>query len=482
MKPSTGASIATSLATLLVLAITSTATAQDWPQWRGPNRDGKATGFKAPATWPAALTKKWDIAIGNGVSNPSLVGDRLYVATREGDSEVVRCLSAATGDEVWKDSYASDVPTGYGAGGGRFIGPRATPTVANGRVIILGANGMLSNYDAASGQLKWRKDAFVGKVPGFYTSSSPIVIDGLCIAQLGSGGGEGARPGDTELGAMIAFDLMTGDEKWRASEASPTYASPTLMTVDGMKVIFTLSETQIVGVNAANGKTVWKLPLRQGRYNSSSPVVDGQTLIFAGPGTRGLTALKLSKQGEELKDEEAWTYTDNQLIFNTPVLRDGALFGYNTRDQIFAIKSDRTTGWATPIVPSPPAAATGLFMPANSQTVFAQPQPQEAKAQEGERAGGQQPARGRGQRRGRGGRPAGGGERPGYGSVVDAGSVMIALCPAGELVVFAPNAEEYKELARYKVSEEGDVYSHPIVSGNRIYIKDRDSVALFTVE
>jgi hypothetical protein len=185
----------------------------------------------------------------------------------------------------------------------------------------------------------------------------------------------------------------------------------------------------------------------------------------------------MSKQGSQLMEAEAWSYSDNQLIFNTPVLREGALFGYNTRDEVFSVKPDHTTGWVVSIVPP---AATGQpaatrQVPTGIQTAFAQPQL-------GDRGRGDNQRRGGGQQRGRGGRAAAGGERPGYGSVVDAGSVMFALCPGGDLVAFAPNAETYTELARYKVSDDGDVYSHPIVSGNRIYIKDRDSVALFTVE
>src|SRR6266699_2036712 len=79
--------------------------AQDWPQWRGPNRDGKATGFTAPKTWPKELTEKWKVTVGDGVATPALVGDKLYVFTREGGNEVIRCLNAADGKEVWSDKY-----------------------------------------------------------------------------------------------------------------------------------------------------------------------------------------------------------------------------------------------------------------------------------------------------------------------------------------------------------------------------------------
>ncbi|MEX2315953.1 MAG: PQQ-binding-like beta-propeller repeat protein [Pirellulales bacterium] len=476
-----------------VLSIAAGAGAQDWPQWRGPNRDGKTTGFRAPATWPAALTKKWDVTVGSGVSNPSLVGDRLYVIAREGEEEVLRCMNAATGAEIWKKSYASDPATGSGSGRGLFVGPRSTPTIANGRVVTLGVAGILSCFDATSGDLKWRKDELVGQqnVPSFFTSSSPIVVDGLCIAQLGpgAGGGRGRRgggdaaPPPAPRGGLIAFDLATGDEKWRAPSASPAYASPVLMTIDGMKVAIAMSENNLVAVNVADGKVVWQLPHRQGNYNAVTPIVDGQTLIFAGPGS-GLTAVKLSKEGDALEEQELWRYTENNLIFNTPVLKDGALYGLSTEDQLFCVNAEHGTGWTAPIVP----AVAALF-PTQPQTVFGQ----QAEAG-GQREGGGEmrgQGEGRGQREGRGGpgrrgrgpgRVTGGGERAGYGSIVDAGSVLMALTPGGHFVVFQPKADSYTEVARYKVSEEGECYSHPIASGNRIYTKDRDSVTMWTVE
>jgi len=89
----------------LILIGVDRSSAQDWPQWRGPNRDAKATGFVAPKTWPKELTQKWKVTVGEGVATPALVGDKLYVIAREGGSEVVRCLEAGTGKEVWQDKY-----------------------------------------------------------------------------------------------------------------------------------------------------------------------------------------------------------------------------------------------------------------------------------------------------------------------------------------------------------------------------------------
>src|SRR5579859_5860495 len=123
---------------------------QDWPQWRGPNRDAKATGFTAPKTWPKELTQKWKISVGEGVATPALVGDKLYVFCRQGGDEVIRCLSAADGKELWQDKYAATAPRRPGSGfNNEFVGPRSSPTVVDGKLVTLGVQGTLSCYETS---------------------------------------------------------------------------------------------------------------------------------------------------------------------------------------------------------------------------------------------------------------------------------------------------------------------------------------------
>src|SRR5580700_6670575 len=114
--------------------------AQDWPQWRGPNRDNKVAGFTAPKEWPKELKKGWTTKVGLGDACPVLVGDKIYVFTREGGDEVIRCLDAEKGTEVWKDKYATKPVTGLGSGHG---GPRGSPAVADGKVCTFGAAGII---------------------------------------------------------------------------------------------------------------------------------------------------------------------------------------------------------------------------------------------------------------------------------------------------------------------------------------------------
>ena len=191
-----------SLACGLILISTSlVAPGQDWPQWRGPNRDDKVTGFTAPKTWPQEFHQKWKVSVGQADSTPALAGGRLYVFSRQDDKEVTQCLDAATGKEIWSDKYEAMAATGPAQ---QHPGPRSSPTVAEGKVITLGARGVLSCLDAADGKLVWRKNDVQGW-PNFFTSMSPLVVNGLCIAQLGS----------KTNGALIAYDLSSGAEKWK---------------------------------------------------------------------------------------------------------------------------------------------------------------------------------------------------------------------------------------------------------------------------
>src|SRR3954467_13231142 len=126
----------------------------DWAQWGGSGRDARAAGFTAPATWPKQLAEKWKVAVGDGGSTPAGVGDRVYVFSRQDNNEVIRCLEAGSGKEVWSDKYEAQGATGPAA---QFSGPRASPAVGEGKVVTVGVRGMVSCMDAASGKKVWRK-------------------------------------------------------------------------------------------------------------------------------------------------------------------------------------------------------------------------------------------------------------------------------------------------------------------------------------
>ena len=258
-----------------------------------------------------------------------------------------------------------------GAGRGRAHGQasrtRSSPAVGEGKVVTYGARGTLSCLDAATGKKLWRKDDF-GSWPRFFTSSSPLIVDGLCIAQLG---GE-------DKGGIVAYDLATGDQKWKWTDDGSAYSSPALLTAGGTRMITTLTAKKMVGLSVTDGKLLWEMPfVAQGRaYNAATPIVNGDTVICAGAG-RGTKAVKIEKTGDGFAAKELWSNPDNAVQFNTPVLKSGQLYGISQNGDLFCLDAkEGKTLWKAPL---------------------------------------------------------GGG---GFGSVVDTGSALLALTPQGDLVVF----------------------------------------------
>jgi outer membrane protein assembly factor BamB len=369
------------------------------------------SGFTAPEKWPAALAQGWKQTVGTGDATPALVGDKLYVFARQGDDEVTLCMDAATGEELWKDKYAAQAVEGAAK---RHPGPRSSPAVAEGKVVTLGAGGVVTCLDAASGKRLWQKDEFPKVVPQFFTSTSPIIVDGLCITLLGGKGN----------GAVMAFDLATGNSKWKWTGDSPAYASPVVMTVDGTKMVVAQAEKNLVGLAALDGKPLWQIPTPiQGRvYNSATPIVDGSTVFYTGQGT-GTRAVKIEKQEGGFAVKELWTNEKFGTGYNTPVLKDGFLFGCSEKGELFCLN-----------------AKTG-------QAAW-----------------------------------NGGPKLNSFCSIVDAGSVMAATCDkASELFVFKPTDKAYEELAKIKVADSA-MYAHPVIAGKKIFVKDSETLTLWKLE
>jgi hypothetical protein len=138
------------LAVLTALAAAGAQTSTDWPQWRGPSRDG-AVHAALPSLWPEALKKRWETPIGAGHSSPVVSGNRVVVIARQGDQEIVRALDVATGKEIWRAAYQAPYIVNSAAWA-HGPGPKSTPAIAGGRVFALGIGGILSAFDLASRQ------------------------------------------------------------------------------------------------------------------------------------------------------------------------------------------------------------------------------------------------------------------------------------------------------------------------------------------
>lgn len=383
-------------------AFAVTAMAADWPQYRGANRDNKITGFTEPATWPKAFTQKWKVSVGDGVASPVLVGDKVYAFARVGEDEVLVCLKASDGSEVWKDKYAADKVTGAAGG---FKGPRGTPAVGEGKICTLGVGGVVSCLEADTGKLVWRKET--KSRPKFSTSTSPVIEKELCIVHVGTDG----------RGDLTAYELKSGDVKWKVTGDGPSYGSPVIATIHGVRQVVELTDKSLMGVSL-EGKQLWKVAHPTGRYQTGTPVIDGDTVICSG------TAFTITKDGDTFGTKQAWKGTMPHN-YNSPVLKDGLLYGLTGQGRntsIFCV--DAKTG----------------------KTLWTD------TARRGE-----------------------------CGAILDGGSVLLALTSDSNLVAFKPSNSEYKEVASIKVAD-SPTWAYPIIDGKRVFVKDRDSVISWTME
>ena len=197
-------------------------------------------------------------------------------------------------------------------GSEQFTGPRSSPAVAEGKVCTLGVGGVVSCLDAATGKVVWRKDTKAGRSSS--PSSSPIIVDGKCIAYVGRGG----------KGELTAFDLATGEEKWKWPGDGPRYGSPVLMTVDGVKQVVDADRPEPGRASAlADGKLLWQTPF-DGRGTTPAPRSSTATRSSARGHGR---SLKVEKQGDDVRRQGGVEGRRPRTRYNTPVLKDGLLYG-----------------------------------------------------------------------------------------------------------------------------------------------------------
>lgn len=208
---------------ILLFAVASVAS--DWSQWRGSRRDGYSVEHMVAGSWPAEVKKLWRVSVGEGHSSPVILGSRIFVFTREADHEVARSLDSQTGKVIWRQSYAApyDVYPGAISHG---KGPKSTPVVSGQHLFTLGISGILTCFDISDGHIVWQKNfagSFPKTFPPFGASMSPLVEGNILIAHLG--GHEG--------GSLIAFDTVSGKEKWVRKGEGPSYSSPVLWRQNG---------------------------------------------------------------------------------------------------------------------------------------------------------------------------------------------------------------------------------------------------------
>jgi outer membrane protein assembly factor BamB len=303
----------------LVLAL-----AGAWPQWRGPARDGHATGFEPPASWPKALKAAWTAEIGEGSSSPVADAERVCAIARQGDGEVVSCFNRASGKPLWSDRYSS--PFQKNSYAMRMAGgPFSTPLIHGARLFTLGVNAVLSAYDLATGKLLWRKQPPVRPATKNMfcgTALSPMIDEGRLVLIWG----------DDSQGEMLALDPATGKLLWSAPKVLPAYSSIAAGVIGGVRQYVALTTESVVGVEAATGKLLWTFPFAdQWHENIQTPIIDGQRVIVSG--VRKATMLLEPVKGPKWTVKVAWQAGAWPLYMSQPLVDGGLLYGLTSRQK-----------------------------------------------------------------------------------------------------------------------------------------------------
>lgn len=407
------AALALTATTALVETVgqSGTVPAADWPQWRGPNRDAVATTFVAPATWPETLITRWNVDVGLGYATPLLVGNRVYQFSRQGEDEVMSALDASTGAQIWKAGYPAPFTMNNSAAR-HGAGPKSTPAFFDGRLFSIGMTGVVTAWDAASGKQVWQKPGSP-IVPTFTTHAfSPIVDRDLVVFHVGG----------NNQGALTAFDINTGSARWTWPGDGPSYGSPVVVDIDGVRQLVTLTQTKLIGVDVASGRLLWERPFtNSSATNSATPIVVGRTVLVSNGGPA--VAVNVSRRDGLWAIEPAWENADVPYRLSNALVAGDAVIGFSTRNagQYFAVDArSGATLWTS----------------------------------EGRQAG--------------------------NAAIVRSGDLWFSLEDDGELLVARNSRSAFDLLRRYKVST-AETWTVPVFAGNRVFVKDVSTLTLWTV-
>lgn len=399
--------------TLLLVCSFAPLDAADWQQWRGPHRTGI---IEAAQTWPStlegeSLQEVWSVDLAPSYSTPIVKGNRVFTTeTRDKKEEVVRAYNRKTGEQLWEVSWAGSMKVPFfAAANGSWI--RATPAADEQNIYVAGIRDVLVCIDQESGKVRWKVD-FVSELgsslPSFGFVSSPLIIDDAIYVQAGGG--------------FVKLDKNTGKIIWRVLDdgggmSGSAFSSPYLAELNGEKTLLVQTRTDLVSVEPADGKILWKQPIEAFRgMNIVTPVVF-ENKIFTSSYGGGSFLIQAANDGTSWSAKQEWR-NKVQGYMSTPV-RIGNHVYLHLRNQRFACVN-LTTGkeeWIT--------------------------------------------------------KPFGK-----YWSLVSDGNKILALDSGGELLLIEASPAEFKLLDRRKITD-SSTWAHLVVAGDEIYIRALDKLHVF---
>jgi len=383
----------------------------DWSDFRGPSRDGHYTTRPVLTAWPnGQLAPLWKQPVGGGYA--SFVTARInntdtaFTIEQRGTQEVVAAYEVATGRERWTSKWEAEFREFMGGNG-----PRATPTYFDGYVYAQGAEGELRALDASTGRTIWRTnildDARASNLQ-WGMSVSPLIVDDNVVVLPG---GQGGR-------SVVAYNHRTGAPAWAALNDRQSYASPMLVTIDGVRQILVVSASRMMGLTPDNGTVLWEYPwVTMSDVNAAQPIVIGRNRVFVSSAyDKGAAVVEVTMSGPRGAVREIWRNNRMKNQFTSSVLHEGFIYGL---DESILACLDAETGavkWK--------------------------------------------------------------GGRYGYGQIVLASGHIIVLTEDGDMALVRATPDKHVELARFPVLD-GKTWNHPAFSDGRLLIRNLKEMAAF---
>ncbi|HBY58927.1 MAG TPA: hypothetical protein DEH78_03840 [Solibacterales bacterium] len=289
----------------------------EWPGFRGVHRDGRVPGLRVATDWTAQPpTELWRREVGPGWSSFAIGGGLAFTQEQRGDYEVIAAYRLETGEPAWSHRTAARF---YESNGGP--GPRGTPALHEGRLYAIGATGIVTALDAATGTALWSRNAATdtgAKIPEWGISSSPLIVNGLLIVAAS--------------GRLAAYDPASGKQVWAGAAIGGSYSSPHLALFGKTEQIVFLAGQAVFGVSPADGRILWRHDWEGSKIIQPSVTADGALLVTTGGMSGGEATRRLSvapASGGEWKVTEAWTSRGLKPYYNDLVIHKGHAFGFD---------------------------------------------------------------------------------------------------------------------------------------------------------
>ncbi|QDT98808.1 PQQ-binding-like beta-propeller repeat protein [Gimesia aquarii] len=390
---------------------------EDWPAYRGSERDGIVRDQKIRTDWDVQPPKLlWKHPVGSGWGSFAIIGDRAFTQEQRGEKETVVCYDALSGKQIW--NHHDDVRFTEVLGG---PGPRATPTFYDGMIYSMGATGILNCLNAVTGELVWSKSLLEENDLNnlqWAMSGSPLVWEDLVIVNQGIP----QETSESKPQSVIALDRLTGEEVWSSGSHKSSYSSPQLSLLNEEPQLLIFHSKGLEGFTPQEGKSLWFFPwTNQAGVNAAQPIVIGPSSIFLGAGYGAGSAritISESKQNVEPEVVEDWKSKSLKLKFNSAVVRDGFVYGLDE----------------------------GILTCLNLET--------------GKRAW----------KRG----------RYGYGQMILVNDNLLILAEDGRVELVKADPEKYTQIATFQAIQ-GQTWNHPALAQGKLFVRNSEEAACYDI-